>query len=176
MQTLFGEAEVYGMTEVVARREPGTVLDPRTGEMLDLGSFPHAPLVGLFLELKRYEAKARECRIAIEDELVRRHGDRRAAQVIGAHEVDVERGWGRDWDIEDLMATVSHLCQESLLTVTDVEGLVTEETVRKVNGHRAQELLSRLQGEALMELSRCFEWRQRGRAKVKITPVVELEP
>ena len=156
--------------------ETVTIVDPRTGVAFKPEEVRDNLLVEIFVELERREQQMSEWRKLAEDELVRRYGDRRAAWPIGNVEVTVDRKRSRAWDVEDLMSTVSHLAQEGLLTIRDVQGLVTEETVHKVDGRRAAELLAGLQGEALAELSRCFTWQQKGRAKVEVTPVVSLEP
>jgi len=40
---------------------------------------------------------------------------------------------------------------------------------------KALDLLNRSEGDALMELRRCFRWKQ-GRARVKVTPTAHIEP
>lgn len=148
-------------------------VNPRTGETIDLPGAPHDDLVEAFLILQDHERRAREWRQAVEDELVRRHGDRRAAQPVGAFEIDVDRGYGRVWDADDLVLAVHDLIAAGLLRQEDSRGLTKTEV--KVDGRKAAQLLNRLDGEALVELRRCFKWEQRGRAKVRVTPVVELE-
>ena len=109
----------------------------------------------------------REGRTAVEDELVRRAGD-------NAHRDgwDVDRPMSRAWDAEDLIETVSDLVGRGLLTVMDAQGLVRDEP--KVDGRKAADLLKRVDGEALVELRKCFTW-QKGRARVKVTPVPQIE-
>lgn len=159
-------------SEAVTRREAAGVVDPRSGEVVDLANAPHPELVDVFLELAKREKAFKDWRTAVEDELVRRHGDRRAAQVVGAHEVDVDRGYGRVWDPDELEMVATDLVARGLVRREDVDGLV--EDVLKVDGRKAQSLLNRVDGDALAEIRRCFRWEQRGRAKVKVTPVVEL--
>jgi len=155
--------------------ETVAVVDPRTGVAFKPEEVRDDLLVEIFTELERRERQMKEWRTAAEDELVRRYGDRRAPWPIGNVEVSVKRGRGRQWDAEDLMSTVSQLAQDGLLTIRDVQGLVTEEKTYKVDGRRAAELLSSLQGEALAELSRCFTWTQRSRPRVEVTPAASLE-
>jgi hypothetical protein len=172
-------------SEAVARREPPAlpVVDPTSGEVLDLANAPHDQLVKVFLALEERKKAFTEWAKAVEDELVRRHGDRRAAQVVGDHEVDVDHSATRTWDIDDLSATIGDLMARGLLDPRDASGLIKNEL--KVDGKKAAALLSRLekdadvvphdQNEALVELRRCFTWKK-GRAKVKVTPVATLEP
>jgi hypothetical protein len=56
--------------------------------------------------------------------------------------------------------------------MADVSGLI--KTSRSVDGNIAKRLLERLDGEALVELRRCFKWEQRGRARVKVTAPQQL--
>lgn len=160
------------MTGAITRREATGVVDPRSGEVVELANAPHSELVDVFLELAKREKAFKDWRTAVEDELVRRHGDRRAAQVVGNHEVDVDRGYGRVWDPEELEMVAHDLVARGLVRREDVDGLV--EDVLKVDGRKAQSLLNRVDGDALAEIRRCFTWAQKGRAKVKVTPVVEL--
>ena len=162
------------MTEALTRREPEDIIDPKTGELVDVRRYPHTDLIDVLLELRDHEQQFREWRIRVEDELVRRHGDRRAAQVIGDYEIDVDRGWQRVWDPDQLTEVRRELLEDGLVTAADVLGVV--ESVRKVDGRKAQALLNRLDGEALQRVRECFHWEQKGRARVKVTPVVQLEP
>jgi hypothetical protein len=43
-----------------------------------------------------------------------------------------------------------------------------------VDGTAAAALLNRLDGDALVELRRCFSWEQKGRARVKVTAPQQL--
>lgn len=153
-------------------------IDPRNGVAFKPGEASDEMLVAAFTELDRRERQFKEWRVLVEEEIVRRHGDRRAARTIGNLEVDVDRGYSRAWDPDDLMATVSFLAQEGLLRIVEVEGLVTEEKAIKPNGRKLASLLTQLEQEdrteALEQLKGCFRWKH-GRAKVKVTPVVALE-
>jgi hypothetical protein len=161
-------------TQAVEKRDTAVVVDPRTGTVLDLAGEHHELLIDVLLEIRRRDQQLKEWRQALEDELIRRHGDRRGAQVVGDHEVDVDRGWGRVWDPDELLEVIEGLIGRDLVALTAVSDIVTK--VPKVDGRKAQALLSRLDGDALVELRRCFRWEQRGRAKVKVTPVASLEP
>jgi hypothetical protein len=163
-------------SEAVARREPPAlpVVDPTSGEVLDLANAPHDQLVKVFLALEERKKAFTEWTKAVEDELVRRHGDRQAAQVVGDHEVDVDRGFTRVWDPEDLDAVINDLVERGLIDKADA-GVVSWANP-KVDGRKVAQLLNRVDGDALVELRRCFEWVQKGRAKVKVTPVAKLEP
>jgi hypothetical protein len=139
-----------------------TAIDPRTGEAITLED----------LALQEREKQLRIWRTAVEDELVHRADDLRT-DIVGNHQVDIDRGHTRKWDPEDLIETVSHLVGEGLLTVMDAQGLVRD--VPKVDGVKAADLLKRVDGEALLELRKCFTWETKGRARVKVTPVAQLE-
>jgi len=144
-----------------------TVIEPRTGETVTLATATESQLVDVFLELEKREKQYREWRTAVEDELVRRAGD-------NAHRDgwDVDQPMSRKWDPEDLIETVSDLVGRGLLTIMDAQGLVRDEP--KVDGRKAAALLAQVDGEALVELRKCFTW-QKGRARVKVTPITELE-
>jgi hypothetical protein len=161
------------MTQI-AKRESSAVADPRTGEVIDVATIDHQALVGIFLATQDYERRVREWRQTVEDELVRRHGDRRAAEVVGDHEVDVERGFSRVWDADDLADVLVDLLMRDKLSVEDVQGVVVQQEP-KVDGRKAVQLLNRADEDTLIALRRCFRWEQRGRARVKVTPVASLE-
>lgn len=156
------------------RREQVIVVDPRDGTVIDLQAQPHEALIDVLLELRRREAQMKAWKTAVEDELIRRHGDRRGAETVGAWEIDVERGRGRIWDSEELELVCVDLIGRDLLSLQDIAGLIVRET--KVDGRKAQALLGRVSGEAETELRRCFRWEQKGRSRVKLTPVASLEP
>ena len=144
-----------------------TVIEPRTGETVTLATATESQLVDVFLELEKREKQFREWRTAVEDELVRRAGDDTHRDGW-----DVDQPMSRKWDPEDLIETVSDLVGRGLLTVMDAQGLVRDEP--KVDGAKAADLLKRVEGEALVELRKCFTW-QKGRARVKVTPVAQIE-
>ena len=144
-----------------------TVIEPRTGETVTLATATESQLVDVFLELEKREKQFREWRTAVEDELVRRAGDDTHRDGW-----DVDQPMSRKWDPEDLIETVSDLVGRGLLTVMDAQGLVRDEP--KVDGRKAADLLKRVEGEALVELRKCFTW-QKGRARVKVTPVPQIE-
>ena len=149
-----------------------TVIEPRTGETLTLATASVSQLVDVFLELEKREKQFREWRTAVEDELVRRHEDNHGATLVDKQLVDIDRPVQRKWDPEDLIETVSDLVGRGLLTIMDAQGLVRDEP--KVDGRKAAALLAQVDGEALVELRKCFTW-QKGRARVKVTPITELE-
>lgn len=152
--------------------EPVAV-NPRTGETIDLPNARHENLVEALLVLQAHERRAKEWRTAVEDELVRRHGERRSAQVVGGFEVDIDRGYTRVWDAEELELVLVDLVAAGLVASKDMAGVITREP--KTDGRKMQTLLNRVDGDALVELRRCFKWEQRGRAKVRVTLVAELE-
>lgn len=155
------------------RDDPAEVLDPRTGEVVDFYEAAHPYLVDVLLVLRDYEQKIKGWRQVVEDELVRRHGDRRSAQVVGSHEVDVDRGYSRVWDADELEGVLNDLWERGVELPGHAVEILSRET--KVDGRKAQALLNRVDGDTLVELRRCFKWEQRGRAKVRVTPVAELE-
>jgi len=160
--------------KALARRDEQTpVVDPDTGEILSLPDADHAYLVDVFLKLQEYERRLIDWRRAVEDELVRRHDDKGLTpEFVGNHTIEVQEGWTRVWDVDDLKATVQDLVARGVVSLQDVSGLI--ETSEKVNGRKAQDLLNRVSGDALTELRRCFTWSQKGRARVKVTQVTEL--
>ena len=145
-----------------------TVVEPRTGETITLATASESQLVDVFLELEKREKAFREWRTAVEDELVRRAGPSNHGNGW-----DVDRPMARKWDPEDLIEAVSDLVGRGLLTIMDAQGLVRDEP--KVDGRKAADLLKRVDGEALVELRKCFIWESRGRARVKITPAGSTE-
>lgn len=162
--------------QAIARREEhGPVaVDPRDGAVLEVPDAPHELLAELLLELRRREDQMKQWRLAVEDELVRRYGERRAAQPVGNFEVEVERSMGRVWDATDLVAVAEELAERGLIRQADIAGLAHWEA--KVDGRKAAALLSRVEGDALVELRRTFHWEQKGRPRVRVTPAASLEP
>lgn len=161
--------------QAIARREEhGPVaVDPRDGAVLDLATVDHELLAEVLLELRRRETQMKEWRAAVENELVRRYGERRAAQPVGNFEINVDQGFRREWDANNLLDTLTDLEERGLVRAADVVGVV--EVMAKVNGTEAARLLTRSQGEVLTELSECFTWKP-GRPRVTVTPAVSLEP
>jgi hypothetical protein len=153
---------------------PPTAVDPRSGEVIDLANAPHADLVEAFLILQDHERRAKEWRTAVEDELVRRHGSSREVQVVGDHEVAIDLGYQRTWDVEELAGALMYLEGEGLLKQAECAGLIRRVDELKVDGKKAASLLNQLDGEALVEFRRCFKWEQKGRARVKVTAPQQL--
>lgn len=75
----------------------------------------------------------------------------------------------RVWDPEELEGILEYLIEEGRISERDAEPVI--KSFAKVDGKEAVKLLGRLEGEALVELRRCFRWEQKGRAKVRITSV-----
>jgi len=151
--------------------ETQTVVDPRTGVMFPVEEVKDDLLVEIFTELERREKQTQEWRRMAEDELVRRipnGGD------LGKYAVEVNRGFSRVWDATELQMVVEGLVARGLVRAEDADGLLTEQEP-KVDGKKALDLLNRSEGDALMELRRCFKWKQ-GRARVKVTPTAHIEP
>src|SRR4029077_9049252 len=101
----------------------------------------------------------------VEAELVSR------GQQPGLYEIYGQMG--REWDIEELTATLHDLEMRGRVTLTDIEGIIKPGPM-KVDGTKAKALLDRAEEDVLLDLRRCFTWKPRGRAKVR--PVVaEIE-
>jgi hypothetical protein len=149
-----------------------TAVDPRSGEVIDLANAPHADLVEAFLILQDHERRAKEWRTAVEDELVSRHGDHRGPAPVGDFVVDIDRGFTRAWDVVELEEVVHDLVNRGLLDRAYAGVIVEGEP--KVDGKEAARLLSRVSGDALLEIRRCFCWEQKGRARVKVTAPQQL--
>jgi hypothetical protein len=92
--------------------------------------------------------------------------------LVGEWQLDIDRGYQRTWDVDETESTVIRLIDDHALSVADVSGLI--KTTRSVDGNIAKRLLERLDGEALVELRRCFKWEQKGRARVKVTAPPQL--
>ena len=152
--------------------ETQTVVDPRTGVMFGAEEVKDDLLVEIFTELERREKQTQEWRRMAEDELVRRV-DGPGVEIPGKA-VEVNRGFSRVWDATELQLVVEDLMARGLVRAEDADGLLTEQEP-KVDGKKAVDLLNRSEGDALMELRRCFKWKQ-GRARVKVTPTAHIEP
>jgi hypothetical protein len=148
-----------------------TAVDPRSGEVIDIANAPHEDLVEAFLILQDHERRAKEWRTAVEDELVRRHG-RPGVEPVGEYIIEIDKGRVRHWDVDDVEAVVSDLVRRNLLNPQETVGLIKEH--RSVDGNIAKRLLDGADSDVLFELSRCFSWQQRGRARVKVTAPQQL--
>ena len=151
--------------------ETQTVVDPRTGVMFPVEEVKDDLLVEIFTELEHREKQYQEWRRMAEDELVRRI--KGPGVDIPGKAIEVDRGFSRVWDATELQLVVEDLVARGLICAQDADGLLTEQEP-KVDGKKAVDLLNRSEGDALMELRRCFTWKQ-GRARVKVTPTTEIE-
>src|SRR5213596_2528262 len=124
------------MTDV-EKAPAATVVDPRSGEVLDLAAVDHRELVAIFSAALDYERQVQSWRRAAEDELVRRHGDRRAPQVVGDVEVDVNRGFARVWDPIDTEATLVRLVGEGKLSDAQAREVLLYPSEPKIDGRQA---------------------------------------
>ena len=152
--------------------EQQTVVDPRTGVMFPVEEVKDDLLVEIFTELEAREKQLQEWRRMAEDELIRRV--RGSGVDIPGKAIEVNRGFSRVWDATELQMVVEDLVARGLVRAEDADGLLTEQEP-KVDGKKAVDLLNRSEGDALMELRRCFTWKQ-GRARVKVTPTAHIEP
>jgi len=156
-----------------ALEQQAEVLDTRTGELFHPEDADHEDLVEILLALRDAEKRYRDWRTQVEDELVRRFGDRRAAQPVGGFEVNVRRGWSRQWDVEDVESLAADLVSHGAVSLTDITNLIVTE--KKVSGTVAAKLLNRLSGPDLAAFSEAFAWVEKGRPKVEVTASVEIE-
>jgi hypothetical protein len=154
-------------------REQQTVVDPRTGVMFPVEEVKDDLLIEIFTELEHREKQYQEWRRMAEDELARRV-EKYAGFEIHGKSVEVDRGFKRVWDATELQLVVEDLIGRGLIRAGDADGLLTEQEP-KVDGKKAVDLLNRSEGDALMELRRCFSWKQ-GRPRVKVTPTAHIEP
>jgi len=154
--------------------EQQTVVDPRTGVMFPVEEVKDDLLVEIFTELEHREKQYQEWRRMAENEIVQRYGDRKHHWRVGRLAIEVNRGFSRVWDATELQLVVEDLIERGLIRAEDADGLLTEQEP-KVDGKKALDLLNRSEGDALMELRRCFRWKQ-GRARVKVTPTAHIEP
>ena len=152
-------------------QETQTVVDPRTGVMFPVEEVKDDLLVEIFTELEHREMQYQEWRRMAEDELVRRI--KGPGVDIPGKAIEVNRGFSRVWDATELQMVVEDLVARGLIRAEDADGLLTEQEP-KVDGKKAVDLLNRSEGDALMELRRCFTWKQ-GRARVKVTPTAHIE-
>ena len=155
---------------------PRTLIDPVSGEVLPLDADAEL-LAEAVVELKRRAAQYAEWKRAAEDELIERlHQQRRKRATVGKWEIEIEAsGRGRVWDPEDLEATVRGLVDGGMLQSSEAAGLLTPQPA-KVDGKLAMKLLERVTGEVREALEACFEWQQKGRARLSVTPSVQLLP
>jgi len=162
----------------IAVREQQTVVDPRTGVMFPVEEVKDDLLVEIFTELEHREKQYQEWRRMAEDEIIRRRDvalDKAPGLwKVGKLAIEVNRGFSRVWDATELELVVEDLMARGLVRAEDADGLLTEQEP-KVDGKKAVDLLNRSEGDALMELRRCFRWKQ-GRARVKVTPTAHIEP
>lgn len=159
------------MTDLEPRQ---TVIDPRTGVMFPIEEVKDDLLVEIFVALEEREKQYQAWRRQAEDELVRRHGGRREPWMMRSHEIQVESNASREWDSTELQLVVEDLVERGLLHAGDVAGLLLDQEP-KVDGRKALDLLNCSEGDALMELRRCFTWKK-GRARIKVTPAARIEP
>ena len=165
------------MTELQPR-EQQTVMDPRTGVVFNVEEVKDDLLVEIFTELEHREKQLQQWRRMAEDELVRRRdaalGERsKKLWRVGSHNIEVDHGTRRVWDPTELEMVVEDLVGRGLLRAGDTAGLLTDQEP-KVDGRVALDLLNRSEGDALMELRRCFSLKQ-GRARVKVVPTAQIE-
>ena len=142
--------------------EQELVPDLRTGVAFKLGEVTDDLLREMFVVLSEREKQIQEWRRMAEDELVRRANK---GEVRG---VEVDRGWIRKWDEEDLAGTLVDLIGHGKLTLDQTNGIFKEK--RSVDGVKLNALLKTVPDDVRIELEKCFTWKAGSRARVKVTP------
>jgi hypothetical protein len=147
-----------------------TLVDPRNGEVIDLGAAPSDQLGELILECRIRKDLLETWRRAATDELLRRH-DR--LTVVGDIEIRPDHGRGKEWDPDDLKGVVLDLIDQGVLSASDVTDLITNQPA-KVNGNIANRLLDRLTGEHRELVAGCYRLTQKRRPSVDVSRVANL--
>jgi len=147
------------------------LVDPRNGELLDLGAAESEQLLDVVLYCRHHEGLMQTWRKACEDEMRRRMGDRKVA-VFGDKEVRVDSGRGKEWDGQMLRAVLTELVADHVITA----GEIPDDLIKppQVNGTVANRLLDRLGGEHREMVSECFRWVQKSRPRLTVSPVPDL--
>lgn len=150
------------------------VVDPRDGTILEnLHDAPPGQLTEVAVELKRREQHFRAMRALVETELVGRvQAHSRNTVHIAGYELRVEGGRQRVWDPEDLEECLRELVDDGVVHAGELTGLITHQA--KVNGTQAAKLLGSLNGQARGLLERCFQWEQKSKPRLTITPSLPL--
>jgi hypothetical protein len=155
-------------TEIVA------VVHPVTGEVIgQLRQQPPAVLAEVLFELREHAAEVKRMSKLVDDELRRRlETVGRKITIYGDYEVQVDRQWRRVWDADELESTLRDLVDRGAVHAGELTEVIRHETV--VNGTEARRLLSRLSGDALHDLERCFRWHASDASRLIVARSVQL--
>jgi len=126
--------------------DPHEVVNPRTGEVVDLAAHTTDQVAVFHEQLRELEVQAREARSVVSDELERR---RRAAgssakAVVGVRYVATRSLSSSRWDVPGVLAALDDLVRDGVLPAAEAAALVPERTVRKPDGAALNALVSRL--------------------------------
>jgi len=147
------------------------LVDPRNGELIDLGAAESEQLLDVVLYCRHHEGLMQTWRKACEDEMRRRMGDRKVA-VFGDKEVKVDSGRGKEWDGQMLRSVLVDLVEQHVIAAGAIpDGLIKPPAV---NGTLANQLLDRLSGEHREVVEECFRWVQKSRPRLTVSPVPDL--
>ena len=152
------------------------VVNPVTGEVLDaLETQPPETLADTLYAVRQHTSDLRKVEQALADELRRRIGTRdRTVFQWGEYEVTAKPEYRREWDPEELEGTLRELLDQGTVQAGELTEIIRHETV--VSGKEALHLLGHLSGDSLKAVERCFSWKQKGPARVQVTPTVPLLP
>ncbi len=144
------------------------VVHPTTGEQLDaLDQQPPGVLADALFELRERAGAHRKMERALEDELRRRMGTReRTVFVFGDYEVAARPRSRREWDADELEATLRELLDQGTVHAGELTEVIRHETI--VSGKEALGLLGRLSGDAHDAVERCFRWVTSGTPKLEV--------
>jgi len=147
------------------------LVDPRSGEVVDLGAAPSDQLIDVVLECRRQEAMLSKWRKASEDELRRRlEREGRRVAVVGDYELKVDTGFRREWNADDLRYALDELVRRGVLAAGEIpDGLIK----RTVNGTLALQVLNRLSGEPRELVEDCYRTKSTA-PRLTVSPVPNL--
>lgn len=150
------------------------VVHPVTGEVIEqLRQQPPEALAEVLLALREHAAEVKRMDKLVDAELRRRlEIVGRRITIYGDYEVQVDRSWRRVWDADELEGTLRDLVDRGAVHAGEVTEVIRHETV--VNGNEARRLLTRLSGDSLAELERCFRWHASDTSKLVVARSVQL--
>ena len=165
------------MTEIEVKEGSAVIVDPSTGEIIDLEKVDPPTLIKAVEMIKRYEEKWKLWRWAAEDEVLRRMDEAqdRLVEVEMADgrqlQVEIDARRTRQWDADELEGVLEDLVKRRRLRRIQAMGAL--ERVWKVDGNHMKDLLESLspRSEAHKAITACFQWVQRSRRSIKITEV-----
>lgn len=150
-----------------------TVVHPSTGEVVDLAAAATTDVADLLFSLRTRKAEIVEWEKAAKAEVVKRlAASGRKQATVGSWFMEAKAGRSREWDPDDLEATLHDLVTDGVVSAAECVGIVTLET--KVNGTKARDLLDRLDGDPRKAVEACAAWKQ-GTPTVTVAEVTETE-